>query len=68
MFSVIPETPPFYSGILLSTCGILTVAYFVLWIKLRKQPNVDFAKTLTLCMMGFNLFIMTRYGIGKIIS
>jgi hypothetical protein len=68
MFSVIPETQPFYSVILLATCSLLTVAYFVLWIKLRKQPNVDFAKKLTLCMMGFNLFIMTRFGIGKIIS
>ena len=68
MFSVIPETQPFYSVILLATCLILTVAYFILWIKLRKQPNVDFAKPLTLCMMGFNVFIMMRYVIGKSIS
>lgn len=68
MFSVVPETQPFYSAILLATCSVLTVAYFILWIKLRKQPNVDFAKTLTLCMMGFNVFIIVRYVIGKIIS
>lgn len=68
MFSVIPATQPFYSVILLITCSVLTVAYFILWIKLRKQPNVDFAKTLTLCMMGFNVFIIVRYVIGKSIS
>jgi len=68
MFSVVPETQPFYSVTLLITCSALTVAYFILWIKLRKQPNVDFAKTLTLCMMGFNVFIVIRYVIGKSIS
>jgi hypothetical protein len=57
-----------YSIVLISTSSILVLLYAWLRVWLNKRPNVDFAKRLTTCMMIFNIFVLARYGIGRIIS
>jgi hypothetical protein len=57
-----------YSIVLISTSSILVLLYAWLRVWLNKRPNVDFAKRLTTSMMIFNIFVLARYGIGRIIS
>jgi hypothetical protein len=68
MYSIEPKDWTYYSIILLATCSILAIGYAGLLIWLNKKPNVSFAKTLTLCMMCFNILIVVRYLIGKGLS
>lgn len=68
MFVIDSADLSWQSLLLLGTCSTLTVLYGALWLWLRKQQNVDFAKTLTLCMMGFNLFIIVRFVLALIVS
>lgn len=67
IFSIEPDWT-IYSIVLISTSSILVLLYACLFVWLNKRPNVDFAKRLTTCMMIFNIFVLARYGIGRIIS